>query len=482
MFLLPLLFLSSSLTNCALTDHYALTSDAAGGTAGAVALAGGTSAGAQGGEGSSIIVLGAGAGGVAGGTVAQAGSAGSPLTAVCSLPCTELEACCAGTCAEITTNAQHCGSCGNVCDAGRKCAASACQKGWVDMAPPPTGFVGRIHAASVAMGSSVFIWGGRDSGGVALDTGAIYSPIADSWVLVNQSGAPTARTLATAVWTGSVVIVFGGIDAAGNNLLKDAYSYDPDAKTWTTLPPALTPRSQALGIWDGKRAIFWGGTSPTNVAIAGADRFDLTNWTTSSGPGDPGALLAPATAFDGSILYLLGGILNGTRQEKAFTYETTSDKWSTMSKGPTMRSSPFGVWDGARFVVWGGRDDANVRNDGKYLAGSTWTAMNATGAPSARMDFWRRTGWAFAPRPGVVAIVGGQTSLTGNGTFSTNGATFDTAANSWKAIADWPSGETHDYGAGVWTGEEFVLWSGYDQVAAAGQAGNATITGERLAF
>jgi hypothetical protein len=98
------------------------------------------------------------------------------------------------------------------------------------------------------------------------------------------------------------------------------------------------------------------------------------------------------------------------------------------------------------------------------------------------MDFWRRTGWAFAPRPGVVAIVGGQTSLTGNGTFSTNGATFDTAANSWKAIADWPSGETHDYGAGVWTGEEFVLWSGNDQVAAAGQAGNATITGERLAF
>ncbi len=124
------------------------------------------------------------------------------------------------------------------------------------MAPPPTGFVGRIHPAAVAMGRSVFIWGGRDSTGAALDTGAIYSPETDSWVLVNQTGAPPPRSLATAVWTGNVVIVFGGVDASGNNLLRDAYAYDPNAKTWTTLPPALTPRCQPLGSWDGTRAIF----------------------------------------------------------------------------------------------------------------------------------------------------------------------------------------------------------------------------------
>jgi hypothetical protein len=350
------------------------------------------------------------------------------------------------------------------------------------MAPPPTGFLPRIHAAAVAMGRSVFIWGGRGAAG-GLDTGAIYSPATDSWVLVNQTGAPPPRSLATAVWTGSVVILSGGVDDSNNNLLRDAYAYDPNAETWTTLPPPATHRCRSLGLWDGTRAIFWGGTDQNNVAIAGADRFDLTNWTTSGTPGDPGPLLGPAMGFDGSTLYVQGGLFNSnTRQAKVFSYATGTDQWSAVNGTLTARSSAFGAWDGTHFLVWGGRDDANVRNDGKYLTGSTWSDMNAPGAPSARMLYWLRSGWAFAVRPGVVAILGGQTALAGNGTFSTNGATFDVTANTWKAIADWPSGESHDYGVGVWTGEELVLWSGYEQVAAAGQTGNATFTGERLSF
>ncbi len=478
--LLALLLLGSSVTRCALTDHYALTSDGASGMAGTATLDGATSAGAQGGAGGVSTVS---SGGTSGGGALQADSGDASQGSGCSPPCSsELQECCAGKCAEITTDAQNCGRCGNVCDTGRECAASACRAGWVSMAPPPTGFVGRMHPATVAMGRSVFIWGGRNNGGV-LNTGAIYSPATDSWVLVNQTGAPPARSLATAVWTGNVVIVFGGIDGSTTNLLKDAYAYEPNAKTWTPLPPAATHRARALGLWDGTRAIFWGGTDANNAPIAGADRYDLTNWTTSSTAGDPGPLLGPAVGFGGSTLYLQGGLLNGnTRQDKVFSYATGSDAWATLSTGLAARSNAFGVWDGSHFVVWGGRDDANVRNDGEYLSGSSWTAMNATGAPSARMLFWLRSGWAFVVQPGVVAILGGETSLQGNGTFSTNGATFDIAANAWKAIADWPSGETHDYGVGVWTGEELVLWSGYDQVAAAGQMGNATITGERLAF
>jgi hypothetical protein len=477
---LPLLLLNLSLTRCALTDHYELTPDA-GGVNGTGSFSSGGATAASAGFGGTGGVLSAGGLGAAGGTIAQSGSAGSPPDGTCSSPCSELEECCAGTCVEITTDPQNCGSCGSVCDVGR-CAAGACRTGWVSMAPPPTGFVPRIHPATVAMGSSVFIWGGRGSAG-GLDTGAIYSPATDSWVLVNQTGAPPPRSLATAVWTGSVVIVSGGVDDSNNNLLRDAYAYDPDAKTWTTLPPPATNRCRSLGLWDGTRAIFWGGTDQNNVALAGADRFDLTNWTTSSTPGDPGPLLGPAMGFDGSTLYVQGGLLNSNaRQDKVFSYATGTDSWSAVSKSLAARSSGFGVWDGTHFVVWGGRDDANVRNDGKYLSGSTWTAMNVAGAPSARMLYWLRAGWAFALRPGVVAILGGQTQLAGNGIFSTNGATFDVAANEWKAIADWPSGETHDYGVGVWTGEEFVLWSGYEQVAPNGQASNATITGERLSF
>jgi hypothetical protein len=74
----------------------------------------------------------------------------------------------------------------------------------------------------------------------------------------------------------------------------------------------------------------------------------------------------------------------------------------------------------------------------------------------------------------VVAIVGGQTSLTGAGTFSTSGATYDVTGGKWAAIPAFPSGEMHDYGVAVWTGDEFVLWGGRTGAALA-----PTTTGER---
>ncbi|HEY5375864.1 MAG TPA: hypothetical protein VIK01_19430, partial [Polyangiaceae bacterium] len=71
--------------------------------------------------------------------------------------------------------------------------------------------------------------------------------------------------------------------------------------------------------------------------------------------------------------------------------------------------------------------------------------------------------------------LGGEVSLSGNGTMSANGATYDVAGNTWKPIADWPTSEAHDYGVGVWTGDEFVVWSGVD-------TGKVSTTGQRLTF
>jgi len=148
-----------------------------------------------------------------------------------------------------------------------------------------------------------------------------------------------------------------------------------------------------------------------------------------------------------------------------------------LSKSLSARSNAFGVWDGSRFVVWGGRDDFNnLHNDGKYLSGATWTTMATANQPSLRMALPRRQGWSFEVAPGVVAFFGGQTSLAGQGTFSTGGATYDIGSSKWTTAAAWPSGETHDYGVAVWTGEEFVLWGGRD---GNGTSPPPTLTGER---
>ena len=127
-------------------------------------------------------------------------------------------------------------------------------------------------------------------------------------------------------------------------------------------------------------------------------------------------------------------------------------------------------------MVWGGYNGFAPLNDGKYLLGNVWTTLSAAGAPTARMAIQRRHGWMFETAPGQIALFGGETSLMGQGTFSTGGYTYDVVNAKWATADSWPSGETHDYGVAVWTGKEFVLWGGR---TGAGASPNSTLTGER---
>jgi hypothetical protein len=538
----PWLLLSFCLTGCPLSDHYSLLPDATGGAdsgtdGGGSASASSESAGVGGFgglSGNGPTLAGSGNGGAAsggnsgnpgagseaagnggsseagapdlagsggqgpiggsagldgmGGTSGSSGSSGDTGTSgaggagpTCSASSCNLS-CCGSSCVDLTRDFQNCGACGTVCNAPRTCMSSACASGWVSMSPPPLtlGFAARWRAASVAMGKSVFIWGGSDSSGAVLDSGAIYNPMDDSWVAVTKdANTLTARIFATAVWTGSVVVVFGGSDATGATPYKDAAFYDPAQKAWSPLPVASKARSSALGFWDGTRALFWGGIGSTAAAVAGADRFDpiLAASTVSNITGDPGAILSPASGWDGSTLYLQGGQVAGARTDKVSSYNSNSDTWSVLSKSLSARSNAFGVWDGARFVVWGGRDDFNnLHNDGKYQSGVNWYTMATMGQPSVRMAVPRRQGWVFETSPGLIALFGGQTSLAGSGTFTNTGATYDVVNSKWGTAASWPSAETHDYGVGVWTGEEFVLWGGRN---GAGATPASTLTGER---
>jgi N-acetylneuraminic acid mutarotase len=362
---------------------------------------------------------------------------------------------------------------------GTTCS-SACNA-WIGMATPPALLVARSKAASVALGEAVFIWGGLDGDGAALDNGAIYYPATDTWTyLPRDPGSPSARIMATAVWTGSAsnkVIVYGGTDASGGTVYRDGSVYDVHENSWAPLATstAISKRSAAYGYWDGTRAVFFGGLNATPAVVPGADRFDLETetWTTSTTNGDPGLLGFSATAFDGSVMYLQGGVIGSTRQDKVFAYTSSTDKWATLTTGPSLRTGAFGAWDGSRFVVWGGQDDVGLRDDGKTLSGTTWSEMSAPSTLSARRIAFRRSGWAFSVKPGVVALIGGQISISGSSDpLATDGAIYDVQREEWTEIPSWPSRESHEYGIGVWTGEQFVLWGGRAQNL-------STLTGER---
>ena len=72
---------------------------------------------------------------------------------------------------------------------------------------------GRRHHTAVWTGSEMIIWGGFtfSSSPPTLNTGGKYYPSTDSWIATSTANAPIIRNLHTAVWTGSEMIVWGGV-------------------------------------------------------------------------------------------------------------------------------------------------------------------------------------------------------------------------------------------------------------------------------
>ena len=60
----------------------------------------------------------------------------------------------------------------------------------------------------------MIVWGGYNVHlGELYGDGARYNPATNSWTPVAGTGAPNARTYHTAVWTGTEMIVWGGVNS-----------------------------------------------------------------------------------------------------------------------------------------------------------------------------------------------------------------------------------------------------------------------------
>lgn len=106
-------------------------------------------------------------------------------------------------------------------------------------------------------GTDLIVWGGFNSAGVSLNTGAIYNKGTNTWTTMSTVNAPSARATTTkGVWTGTHFVVFGGIENFGTETFAtDGGIYDPVTDTWTTIPA-----TGLLSTAAGKRNVYWNGT------------------------------------------------------------------------------------------------------------------------------------------------------------------------------------------------------------------------------
>src|SRR5947207_487008 len=126
--------------------------------------------------------------------------------------------------------------------------------------------LGRSLHTAVWTGSEMIVWGGYD-GFDPFNTGGRYNTSNDSWTATTTINAPFAPVGHTAVWTGIQMIVWGG-QGVGNT--GGRYSPNTDSWTVTSTTNAPTGRGGHTAVWTGSEMIVWGGYqfggSDTNTA------------------------------------------------------------------------------------------------------------------------------------------------------------------------------------------------------------------------
>lgn len=347
------------------------------------------------------------------------------------------------------------------------------------MSAPPGGFLGRSRAAWAVIGQKLFIWGGVDQNGKDLNSGAIYDPALDTWQATSVSAStPSPRVLATAVWTGSQVIVWGGRTADGASDYKNGAFYDPGNNVWQPLPKdPMVARSGSIGFAYGNAAFFTlGWTRSGNVLDKGGQYQILgANWVNATNDL-LGRLEHPGFAIEGSKLYVVGGLNDqGQSQTAGAVHDMTTNGWTLIKVLPGSRYGAFAAYTGSRLWVWGGRDNNDAAaTPGLTLEGGnlgTWTPIATVGQPTNRWAPQRRSGWAFAIDADHFALLGGRDLA---GVFKTDGGVYDRAQNTWSSIPAWPSGLAHEWGVGAWVNGQFITWGGLNN-------GTTTTIGERWA-
>jgi hypothetical protein len=379
---------------------------------------------------------------------------------------------CGGSCVDLKQDIANCGGCGHACLTGRTCGNGECAPPWVTLASAAQP-AGRELACSVWTGTGMFVWGGRTPGtSTLLGDGAIYDPATDKWTTVSTTDAPQARAMPTCLWTGQVVIVWGG-GVPGTTAYKTGALYDPKTDAWTPMADAAAGHFSPVAVWTGSQMILWGGSTATGSVLLSGGLYDpATNqWTPIISTGSAPQTIGMGAVWAGSLGMLTFGGADATKVIlSAYQYLPSTNHWAKYDdinpSGFVARKDAYVAWVNSKMVIWGGRTFTNapLKTGVLYdVAKKTWTVLPAPPSTvTARAAVPFESGWIG--RSGTTAyLLGGVTTGTNVGQ---DGVFVDTTSSTWTVIPAWTPAGDHRSGAGAWTGNELIVWGGVNAAQA----------------
>ncbi len=324
----------------------------------------------------------------------------------------------------------------------------------------PTRWLPVATGTAVWTGTEVIIWGGIPSNGGRTNTGSRYNPATDTWTATSTVGAPEERNGHTAVWTGTEMIVWGGSNATAGNT---GGRYNPKTDTWrpTNTFNAPSARAAFTMVWTGMEAVVWSGYEGNFVTLNTGSRYNpaTDTWTPTSTAGAADPRYYHTAVWSGSEMIVYGGRLApaGSQPDQHLNtggrYNPSTDTWRPTStvNAPT-KLNHMAVWAGTEMIVWGGSATSLVfRSGARYNpSDDTWTPTNnEDSVPSVELGVWS----------GSEMIVWGREPLCNSGCASVGGR-YNPVTNLWHPIslAGAPAGDYADGAAAVWTGREMILW------------------------
>lgn len=167
------------------------------------------------------------------------------------------------------------GELGELGTGGRLPLASGTTPGAWAALPTANAPTARSGHTMIWTGTKALVWGGRQ-GGVPVNTGAAYDPVANTWSPLPTAGAPAARHGHVAVWTGEEMVIFGGqTGPSAGSAIATGGAYNAATGQWRSLGNGGTPlaRTQATGVWTGSEFLVFGGTAG-NAPLATLQRLN----------------------------------------------------------------------------------------------------------------------------------------------------------------------------------------------------------------
>jgi len=207
----------------------------------------------------------------------------------------------------------------------------------------------------------MIVWGGTDSTS-NFNNGGRYNPSTDTWTATSTSNAPAGREQHTAVWTGTEMIVWGGAyDDGEGTRHPPGGRYNPSTDTWTAIATSAAPAARAshTAVWTGTEMIVWGGIyydgSLHFLDTGGRYNPSTDNWMATSTTNAPEGCSSQTAVWTGTEMIVWGGYNGSNSLNSGGRYNPSTDSWAatTTSTVPAARVGHSAVWTSTEMIVWG---------------------------------------------------------------------------------------------------------------------------------